>query len=244
MHTLEPQALLRVWESGVHASPTMRGLLLMGAALPQADLDGLMSSSIGHRDAWLLSLREALFGARIECLLPCPACGQRIELDFCVSDIRAPHAEPQHLCEVVADGSALRFRVPTSADLLAIEGERNGQTAERMLLQRLWTATAEVPHAELSPALMVEVADALAHALGEADRQAEVLLELACPACGQQSEQMFDIASHLWCELDHWARGLLQKVHALACRYGWSEDCILGMSTARRQAYLALIGAV
>lgn len=244
MHTLEPQALLRVWESGVHASPAMRGLLLMGAALPEVNADGLMHSSIGHRDAWLLSLREALFGSRVECLMPCPACGQRIELDFRVSDIRAPHAQPQHLCEIVVDDTTLRFRVPTSADLLAIEGERDVQAAERMLLQRLWVGTAIVPHAELSPTRMAEVADVVTQAIGEADRQAEVLLKLSCPACGEQSEQLFDIADHLWCELDHWARGLLQKVHALACRYGWSEDSILGMSTARRQAYLALIGAM
>lgn len=242
MHRLEPQALLRVWESGVHASPTMRGLLLMGAALPQVDADGLIHSSVGHRDAWLLNLREALFGARIECLLSCPDCSQRIELDFRVRDIRAPHAQPQHLCQVVADGTTMRFRVPTSADLFVIEGERDAQIAERLLLRRLWAGTVEVPDAELLPAHLEEVFDAVTHAIGEADRQAEVLLKLACPACGKQSQQMFDIASHLWCELDHWARGLLQKVHALACRYGWSEDCIVGMSTARRQAYLALIG--
>jgi len=242
MHTLEPRSLLRVWESGVHASPTMRGLLLMGAALPAVDANALMHASIGHRDAWLLSLREALFGARLECLLPCPACGERIELDFCVSDIRAPHAQPQHLCDVATDGATMRFRVPTSADLLAIEGERDALAAERMLFQRLWTGTVEAPHAEFSPTCLVEIADAVTHAISEADRQAEVLLELSCPACGKQSQQMFDIAGHLWCELDHWARGLLHKVHALACRYGWSEDCILGMSPARRQAYLTLIG--
>ena len=243
MHTLEPQALLRVWESGVHASPVTRGLLLMGAALPQMDADALMHSSIGHRDAWLLSLHEVLFGARIECLLPCPTCGQRIELDFRVSDIRAPHAQPQHLCEVVADGAAMRFRVPTSADLLAIEGERDAQVAELMLLQRLRAGTQAAPQAELPPVRQTGVADAVTHAVGEADRQAEVLLKLACPACGQECEEIFDIAAHLWCELDHWARRLLQKVHALASHYGWSEDCILGMSTARRQEYLALIGA-
>ena len=242
MPTLEPRSLLRVWESGVHASPAMRGLLLMGAALPAVDANGLMHASIGHRDAWLLSLREELFGARLECLLSCPACGERIELAFQVSDIRAPHAQPQHLCEVAADGATMRFRVPTSADLLAIEGERDAQAAEQMLFQRLWSGTVEVPHAEFPSTCLVELFDAVTQVIGQADRQAEVLLTLSCPACGKQSQQLFDIASHLWYELDHWARGLLHKVHALACRYGWSEDCILGMSTARRQAYLALIG--
>ena len=35
-------------------------ILLMGAALPQVDQESLMQASIGHRDAWLLTLRETL----------------------------------------------------------------------------------------------------------------------------------------------------------------------------------------
>ena len=243
MHTLAPRELLTAWESGVQASPAMRGLLLMGVALPQVDTDALMQTSIGHRDAWLLSLREALFGAGIECLLPCPACGQSIELDFRVSDIRAPHARPHQMCEVPACGMSLRFRLPTSADLLAIEGERDARAVERLLLQRCWAGTAAAPDAELPRMFADDVAIAVAQAMSVADPQAEVLLQLACPACGHATTQLFDIVGHLWCELDHWAQGMLQKVHTLACRYGWSEDSILDMSMARRQAYLDMIGA-
>ena len=243
MHMLDTRALLSVWERGLGASPAMRGLLLFGAALPEVDGDALMDASIGHRDAWLLSLREALFGAGIECLLPCPACAQRIELDFRVDDIRAPHARPGQLCEVQAGATGLRFRLPTSADLLASEGQHDAQAAELLVLQRCWAGTVEAPRSPMPQAFAADVVSAAADAMGEADRQAEVLLDLACPACGHRSRQLFDIAAHLWCELDHWARRMLQKVHVLAGRYGWSEDCILGMSAARRQAYLDLIGA-
>ena len=91
--------------------------------------------------------------------------------------------------------------------------------------------------------MTLESEKSVAQAIGDADRQAEVMLEMNCPACGQQCQELFDIAAHLWCELDNWARGLLGKVHVLACRYGWSEESILSMGTARRQAYLALVGA-
>ena len=243
MQTLAPQALLEVWERGLGASPVTRGLLLFGAALPQVDGDALMDASIGHRDAWLLNLREALFGVGIECLLACPACAQRIELDFRVDDIRAPHASARQLCEIPIDGTGLRFRVPSSADLLAIQDEHDAQAAEWRLLERCWAGTVDAPQASLPAPLAPDLMQAVADAMGEADRQAEVLLEVACPACGHRSLQLFDIVEHLWCELDHWARGLLQKVHVLACRYGWCEDCILGMSATRRQTYLDLIEA-
>ena len=242
MHTLGPRMLLEIWERGVQASNASRALLLMGAALPQVDPDALLNASIGHRDAWLLSLRDALFGSRVECLLPCPACGQQIELDFRVGDIRAPHAPPGQLCEVGGAGPARRFRVPTSADLLAIECERDPAAAERRLLARLWEPAEGESRTLDAPAWLAELAGDVAQALREQDSQAEVLLQLSCPNCGGRAEETFDIAAHLWCELDHWARAMLRKVHALASRYGWSEDFIVGMSPARRQAYLALAG--
>lgn len=227
----DARELLRVWEAGAHASPTLRAILLMGAALPLLPREALLDASIGHRDAWLLNLREALFGSRIECLTSCPGCGERVEIDFQAADIRTAHAEPHHQCRV---GEA-RFRLPTSADLLAIDGLRDAAAAEQALLQRCRLDGAAGP----DPL----VAEAAILAMSQADPQAEVLLDLACPACGHCSTALFDIVGHLWCELDHWAGAMLRKVHTLASRYGWSEDSILAMSGARRAAYLDLAGA-
>lgn len=240
MYTSEPRELLQIWERGVHQSAVARGLLLLQAALPQAETEALMNASIGHRDAWLLNLREALFGAGIECLMPCPACGQRIELDFQVGDVRVRHAEPGQVCEVDDGGGVLRFRLPTTADLLAIENVPDAASAQARLLQRCLIGDTAEPQAER--VLVERTWQAVEQAMSEADPQAEVLLALACPACAHASLQIFDIAAHLWLELDHWARGMLQKVHALASRYGWREDDILRLSPARRQAYLQLTG--
>lgn len=42
-------------------------------------------------------------------------------------------------------------------------------------------------------------------------------------------------------ELNGRAQGLLQAVHTLARSYHWAERDILGLSLARRQAYLMLL---
>jgi hypothetical protein len=243
MPTLSPANLLKVWENGAPASSAMRGLLLLGLACPQATADELLQTRIGQRDAWLLTLRETLFGHRLACLFDCPACGQPIELDFAVDDIRVAHAPPDAVCQFEADGRALRFRLPCMADLLAMEGLKDLALAERRLLQRCWLqapaeAMAQTMPAELSEAQMQAVVEAMALQ----DPQAEVLLDVSCPACQASASHLFDIVGHLWLELDHWARGMLRQVHAIAARYGWAEDHILAMGRARRQAYLDLIG--
>ena len=236
MDALQDAELLTVWERGCAASATARGLLLLAIALDDRPAS-LASASVGHRDAWLLTLRERLFGDAIECLASCAACGERIEVAFTVDAVRAPHALPGRTCQAVIDGVARRFRVPTSADLLAIE-RLDASVAERALFDRC----------EVDAAPDVAVLDAsgralVASAMSRADGQAEVLLDVVCPACGHAGREVFDIVAHLWAELDHWARATLARVHALASRYGWSEAAILRLSKPRRRAYLDLIGA-
>ena len=74
------------------------------------------------------------------------------------------------------------------------------------------------------------------------DPQAEVLLDLDCPACNHRWQILFDIASFFYAEVSAYAKRLLREVHTLARRYGWREADILSMSTARRQFYIELPG--
>ena len=236
MRPPEPQDLLRAWERGLGCAPVARGLLLLGLALPEATDDALLHASIGHRDAWLLSLRECLFGGRVDCLLPCPACAKCMELSFEIDDVRAPHAWPGQFC-TLAGGQQLR--PPTSADLLAIGRVADAHDAELQLLARCHlNADARQDGSEGTA-----WHSAAGAALSRMEAPAEVVLALVCPACAHRSVQPFDILAHLWFELDHWARGLLRKVHTIASRYGWSEADSLSLSVGRRQAYLDLIGA-
>ena len=79
-------------------------------------------------------------------------------------------------------------------------------------------------------ALPASVRMAIAKELAVIDPQAEILLDLSCPTCGNQWQGLFDIVSFLWAEIRARARRLLQEVDTLARAYGWAETDILGMS--------------
>jgi hypothetical protein len=81
----------------------------------------------------------------------------------------------------------------------------------------------------------------LAERLEECDSLAETLLDLRCPACKDEWQIAFDIASFLHAEVDAQARRLLREVHTLARGYGWHEAEILAMSARRRRDYLELL---
>jgi hypothetical protein len=83
----------------------------------------------------------------------------------------------------------------------------------------------------------------MADRFATSDPQADVQIQLLCPACSSTWEQDFDISSFLWAEIDTWARRLLADVHVLARAYGWDEDQILALSPLRRHAYLEMVSA-
>lgn len=239
----DPKLLLDAWERGTARPLNMRALLLLCEVQPHADLETLARLSIGHRDAHLLSLREVLFGSRFECLTRCGHCDELIELDFHADDIRATHAQPGLTHHMEAGGYNVTFRLPDSTDLLAIEEGIDPAKATQALLARCVlevTGEAELP-------ALADISDGMASAISvrmsELDPQAEIVLELACPTCQCRWQAPFDIVSHLWAELDAWARCVLREVHVLARTYGWRESEIVAMTPLRRQFYLDLIGA-
>jgi hypothetical protein len=91
--------------------------------------------------------------------------------------------------------------------------------------------------------LPADVLGAVEDQMAAADPQADVRLALSCPACGHQWQEVFDIVSFLWGEVQAWALRLLREVHTLASAYGWSEADILALSPQRRQMYLEMVGA-
>jgi hypothetical protein len=72
---------------------------------------------------------------------------------------------------------------------------------------------------------------------------AEIRLSFACPVCGDGFEDNLDLPAFLWAEMTAKAKRLLTEVHHLAAAYGWSEAEILGLSAARREFYLGMVGA-
>jgi hypothetical protein len=86
--------------------------------------------------------------------------------------------------------------------------------------------------------LTLDHIDRMTQALDAADPCIDVSIDLTCPACTHTWNAPFDIAAFLWDEIEVRARQLLDDVHVLAARYGWTEAEILRLSDARRSAYI------
>jgi hypothetical protein len=229
MRALSAKELLSVWESGAGQVPLQRALTMLAVACPEASSDSLARLTIGQRDARLLALREMTFGSELTGGTDCPQCGEKIELSFDCSDLRpATETEPPAELAVQSNGGEVRFRLPTSADLLAIESPE--QLLERCLLSRVDHRTEE---------FVVAVSEKMSGA----DPMAEVHLALNCPSCKHKWEAPFDIVAFLWREISAAARRLLSEVHTLASAYGWTETEILALSPARRRTYLEIVNA-
>jgi len=240
--------LLAAWEGGVDRPMFERALLLLEASSGQSWED-LAALSIGQRDARLLDLREAIFGRSLPCLTACLACGERLELNLNVGDLRVsafPRGEQNKqnsdTLVIEAEGLTLEFRLPNSFDLSAASGAKDTDSARAALIERCLLAVhdqdKEITYSLLSPSVL----DALTVAMTEADPQSHLELALSCPSCEREWQAVFDIASYLWGEIQSWALRILHEVHILASAYGWREADILALSPLRRQLYLERIG--
>ncbi len=240
---ISAERLLQVWERGQQQAPVEKALMLLAAAYPDATREELAMLSIGRRDADLLTLREQLFGSQLSSLTDCPACGERLELNFNVADIRAgsSSAAPLSLCE---SGYELELRLPNSLDLLRLaDCSTVAEMRSRLFAQCVTSVTHE---GDVGPAVRLgempaEIVELAINRLGEADPQADVEVDLNCPECRHVWQTCFDIVSYLWTELHAWAGQMLREVHLLASSYGWRESDILEMSAPRRRTYLEIL---
>jgi hypothetical protein len=246
MRALSASEQLRVWERGRRQTSARRSLLLLAAASPEFSPDELAQLSVGQRDARLLTLREWMFGARIESVVACPECAERLELMFDVADIRArsetENAPPGATYLLRLDGYEVRFRPPNTSDLEAIGACQTAGEAREKLLARCAVEIKSGKAKRRVERLPPKVADALVRQMAQVDPQANVQLSLTCPACRHVWSAAFDIASFFWSEINTWAQRILREVHLIAAAYGWREADILEMSAERRAVYLEMIG--
>jgi hypothetical protein len=242
MRVLTASELLDVWELGLVESSSQRALMLIAAAFPDASTDATAGLSIGKRDAELLALREAIFGSKMVGLASCPSCGQQLEFNFDMADIRLPcPSESAETSTLRLGDYRVEFRVPNSVDLTSLDQSADIPSNTRRLLERCVVHAhkrdQEVPVDDFPPDLL----EAISRMMAEHDAQADIQLELACPQCSYHWDAPFDIASFLWSEIHNWASRTLGEIHTLASAYGWSEADILGLGPIRRRAYLDLI---
>lgn len=241
---------LGVQELGPHASPAARAHHLLARCTtrlgPQTPVEPETVRDLvaGDREALLLALRRATFGDPLQAHAPCPACGQMLELDLRTSDLLLPpypDPAPWYDLPPTEPGPARRFRLPTGRDLEAAAPRAGGDPddAAGMLLLRCLAPDPEDPTGTTT--LSPETRERIAARMAELDPQAELRLQTTCPACGESVATLFDAGSFLLAEVDRLAGDLLAEVHLLARHYHWTERDILGLSPARRQAYLDLV---
>jgi hypothetical protein len=243
MRPLSAPLLIQAWEWGERQHIIDRALTLLTLACPEISRDKLGLLNIGHRDAYLLKIRELTFGPNLDLMVSCPNCGEVLELTVKVQELllQEPTEPVQQDYRFSAEGFDLSFRLPNSYDLVGLLGIVNLDEARQFLAQRCLLAAIHngtpVSFKDLPSTAIAQ----LSEQLSESDPQAEILLNLSCPACQHQWQALFDVVSFFWAELSAQARRLIREVHTLASLYGWREADILAMSSFKRQQYLSLM---
>ena len=233
---------LQIWELGWAQKPIEWALTLLASAYPDQPIEDLASLSIGQRDARLLILRAQLLGSQVNSVTTCPACREELEVSFDMADLRsaAPRVGSGPLSLDVGD-CHVEFRLLNSLDLIVAASASDLGAARRTLFERGILRAAGAAGELGADQLPEPVGAAVAAQLAVVDPQADVQIELVCPACRYTWQTGFDIVRFMWSELNAWALHTLRDVHRLASAYGWSEADILALHPGRRQIYLDLM---
>ncbi len=232
--------LLDAWEQALPERPVGRALALLSAA-SGIGTGELAELSLGERDRLLFALRERLFGTKLSSLATCPICAEIVELACETCDLAIASDElptDARGMRLVAHEHEVIYRRLTSADLLTLRPGDAPETSRRRLIDRCILSATRAGAPLDAEELPAEVLEAAVEAMAASDEQADVQINLTCPACGGAWQAAFDIAGYLWSEVEAWAHRILLEIHKLASRYGWSERSILSMSAWRRQIYL------
>ena len=247
MRPLSAHQIVQIWEHGASQHPLDRALLCLAWGCPEVPIADLAQLPLGIRDAALLTLRELTFGPRMDSQSHCPKCGELLEFSLNVADIRVVDLDramsgDNHLSphQFHIQNLAVTFRLPTSLDLAAIATTPSDHSRTD-LAQRCLLHVEQAGQPITLDAVPDEAIAHLSRHLGDADPQAEILLDLQCPACQHRWQSLFDIVAFFWNELQAQAQQLLREVHVLARAYGWREADILALSSTRRQFYLDLV---
>jgi hypothetical protein len=240
MRALDAADVLEIWDEARGQGPIERALTVLAVACPDDEREMLASLSLGARDARLLTIRRQMFGSTLDACVACPHCRERLEFSLDLSTVGQPATPGDRF--FMADGVTVRFRLPHSGDLLAASFCASSEQAHALLVERCVEEArrgpAAVSCAELSDIVLTE----LAARIETADPEAEISLDLDCPACAARWTAVLDVPAFLWNELRCEAQCVLREVHALASAYGWREADILALSGARRAQYLEMLG--
>lgn len=223
---------------------TERALALLTAASPETPVDILAGLSIGRRDSLLLILRAWMFGSQLVGLVNCPCCADPLELDFDTEDMLSKHSanESQEFAFGIED-LQVRFRLPTSSDLLVLRDSTDAATFRDRLFSRCLLSVQRDGQQTTATTISASLANTILDKMVGADPEGDIQMSLCCPSCKHEWRAIFDVVSFFWAEVNAWAIRMLREVHLLASAYGWSERDVLTMSASRREIYLELVGS-
>jgi hypothetical protein len=218
--------------------PALVTELLTACAVP-ADPEYWWQSLLRDRIATLLALlRASEAGESIRITQRCDACGVPFEAELAFAELLQLRGAASVAEVTRADGTVLTVRLPRGDDLRRWSQSlaAHGADPREAMLSELRVA------GELQPgSLLPDELDRAADALGEADPLVAFAFASECPGCGADIESPLDLEGYALQRLARCQRTLLHEVHALASRYGWTEQQILAVAPARRARYLALI---
>ena len=254
MRTLSDRELVALWERAAREHPLVRALHMLDAsrdggrarvARDGSETGELADLDMGERNRRLMALFVASFGPRLEFGSSCPECEERVEVDMDLRHILTDEVGDDRIFRAATGGLTVRFRLPSTRDLLAVTGCDDARAARATLLARCIVdcrrdgdgeaaATTDLPRAVL---------EHVAGQMGQCDPHAEILARMTCPECGTDWRTMLDIGELVWARMAARARTALQAVHVLARAYAWSESDILAMSDTRRALYLSMVDA-
>ncbi|MGC9418733.1 MAG: hypothetical protein ACP5EN_07130 [Rhodovulum sp.] len=223
---LNAEAMLAAWEAGARRGPLDRALMLLWAG---GQGEGAADLALVERDRRLLHLRRATFGPEMDCVATCPNCGARVQVTLDAATL-AGALTADTPATVAVGGREIALRPLTSRDLAAAAGVAP-EALPGFMRMRLAPEAETLDEAEactLEAEIEAQAAEAEARCL------------MVCLDCGTEWRESFDIAAHLWTEVEAAALRLLSEVADLARAYGWTEAEVLALSPARRAVYLAL----
>jgi hypothetical protein len=202
---------------------------------------------VGDVDLFVVARRRQVLGDRLVAEGICARCTAAVDVQFSLAAYAGHHAPraPRNVTALTdepgwwqlkagsASGTvpATVFRVPVAADVLAVSSSGDPRAE---LLQRCvrdgsavggagrTARTIEQAMATLAPTLRADVSG-------------------GCPECG--SDVILDVDARELClaELRFLAEGVYDDAHLIASAYGWVEDDILDLPSARRRRYADLI---
>jgi hypothetical protein len=170
-----------------------------------------------------------------------------MDLDLQIDELLLPpYAGESRLHETeINDGEnsyRVVFRLPNGEDQeeAAACARESVDSATELVLRRC-VASVTSGHGAKMDDVPPAVLRGLPEKMAALDPQAEVMLDLACPECGNGFVTPFDISSCMCQELSADEREFYREIHALSFHYHWNEQAVLGLSRRKRRIYLELL---